>query len=86
LTSWWNLDFPAFRAEIKKVFKKDIPLAERDEWEDWLAEQRADHQRLTADIVRLESELNTCVYALFDLTPEEIQTIEESTKYSYGEV
>jgi hypothetical protein len=31
LTAWWNLDFPAFRAEVKKVFKKDIALAERDE-------------------------------------------------------
>ena len=86
LLAWWNLDFPAFRAEIKKVFKKDIPLAERDEWEDWLMGRRAEHQRITAEIVRLETELNTRVYALFDLTPEEIQTIEESTKYSYGEV
>jgi hypothetical protein len=28
LTAWWNLDFPAFRAEILKVFKRDIPLKE----------------------------------------------------------
>jgi hypothetical protein len=48
--------------------------------------RRAEHQRITAEIVRLETELNAHVYALFDLTPEEIQTIEESTKYSYGEV
>jgi len=86
LTAWWNLDFSAFRAQVKKVFKKDIPLGERDEWEDWLMGRRAEHQRITAEIVRLETELNTRVYALFDLTPEEIQTIEESTKYSYGEV
>jgi len=26
------------------------------------------------------------VYALFDLTPAEIETIEASTKYRYGEV
>ncbi len=81
LTAWWNLDFPAFRAEVKKVFKKDIPLGERDEWERWLMGRRAEHQRITAEIVRLETELNAHVYALFDLTPEEIQTIEESTKY-----
>ena len=86
LTAWWYLDFPAFRAEIKKGFKQDIPLAERDEWEDWLAGRRAEHERLTAEIVRLETDLNDRVYALFDLTPEEIQVIEESTKYRYGEV
>jgi len=86
LTAWWNLDFPAFRAEVKKVFKSDIPLAERDDWEDWLAGRRAEHERLTAEIVRREIDLNARVYDLFDLAPEEIRVIEESTKYRYGEV
>ncbi|MGB3635342.1 MAG: hypothetical protein WA982_14970 [Rubrobacteraceae bacterium] len=86
LTAWWNLDFFEFRAQIKKVFKQDIPLNERDEWEDWLEAQRGKHERYTSEIVRLETELNERVYALFDLTPDEIQVIEESTKYRYGEV
>jgi len=86
LTAWWSLDFPAFRAEIKRVFKKDVPLAERDEWEDWLAGRREEHEWLTAEIVRLETELNARVYDLFDLTSEEVRTIEESTTYRYGEV
>jgi hypothetical protein len=86
LVTWWNLDFPAFRAEVKKVFKKDIQLAERDEWDEWLAERRAKHLQLTAEIVRIETELNARVYALFDLTTEEINIIEEDTKYRYGEV
>jgi hypothetical protein len=86
LTTWWNLDFSAFRAEIKKAFKEDIPLAERDEWEDWLGGRRVEHERLTAEIVRLEMDLNGHVYELFELGPEEIQIIEESTKYRYGEV
>jgi hypothetical protein len=86
LTAWWTLDFSAFRAELLKVFKRDIALKERDDWEAWLAEQRAAHQRHTAEIVRLETELNSRVYTLFDLTPAEITLIEESTKYRYGEV
>lgn len=86
LTAWWNLNFPEFRAQIKKVFKQDIPLSERDEWEDWLEAQRDKHKRYTAEIVRLETGLNERVYALFDLMPDEIQIIEESTKYRYGEV
>ena len=36
--------------------------------------------------MRLETAFNARVYALFDLTPEEINVIEETTKYRYGEV
>lgn len=61
-------------------------MNERDEWEDWLEVRRERHQWRTAEIVRLETELNKRVYELFDLTPDEIQIIEESTKYHYGEV
>lgn len=46
----------------------------------------AGHEQLMAEIVRLETNLNGRVYDLFDLTPAEILTIEESTKYRYGEV
>ena len=86
LMAWWNLDFSTFWAEVKKVFKQDIPLSERDEWEEWLEVRRGQHERLTGEIVRLETELNERVYELFDLTLDEIQVIEESTKYQYGEV
>ena len=33
LTAWWELDFTSFRREVKKIFKRDVPLTERDEWE-----------------------------------------------------
>ncbi len=86
LTAWWDLDFPAFRAELQKAFRCDIPLKDRDDWEEWLAARRAEHRQRTEAIVRMETELNAHVYALFDLTPAEIAIIEESTKYKYGEV
>jgi hypothetical protein len=86
LTAWWELDFAGLRAEVRKVFKQDIPLKDRDEWEVWFDERVAEHRRLTDEIVRLETELNAMVYALFDLTPDEIALIERSTKYRYGEV
>jgi hypothetical protein len=54
---------------------------ERDEWEAWLDRRRAEHTRLSAEIVRLETALT-----LFDLAPDEICNIEESTKYEYGEL
>ncbi|MFN3651307.1 MAG: Eco57I restriction-modification methylase domain-containing protein [Armatimonadota bacterium] len=86
LTAWWTLTFGVFRAEVQKVYKRDIPLAERGDWETWLADSRADHDRLTGKIVALETELNERVYRLFDLTADEIRIIEESTKYPYGGV
>ncbi len=84
LEHWWELDFPALREQVRKAFRQDIPVKERKDWEDWLATQRAAHQQHTADIVQLETDLNAEVYALFDLTPAEIRTVEESTQYAYG--
>ncbi len=86
LAAWWNLDFPAFRAELKKSFKRDIPLAERDEWEEWLAQKQAQYHQRTQTIIHLETDLNRRVYTLFDLSAAEIQLIEASTKYRYGEI
>ena len=86
LTAWWDLDFAGFLAEVRKVFKREIPVRQRDDWEGWLASQRSEHEARTAEIVRLETQLNARVYALFDLTLAEIKLIEESTKYRYGEV
>ena len=86
LTAWWELDLAGFLAEVRKAFKREIPLRQRDDWEGWLASQRSEHEAHTVEIVRLETQLNARVYALFDLTAAEIKLIEESTKYRYGEV
>jgi hypothetical protein len=86
LTAWWELDLPAFRVEIQKVFKRDIPLKDRDNWEEWPQARHAEHRVRTEAVVRMESGLNARVYALFDLTPAEITIIEESTMYRHGEV
>ncbi|RYH00237.1 MAG: type I restriction endonuclease subunit M [Alphaproteobacteria bacterium] len=77
LRDWWTLpDFSAFRAEVKKAFKADIPLAERSEWEDWINRDRAEIARLTSEIVRAEVQIDTIVYDLFELTPDEITLLE----------
>lgn len=86
LTAFWGLEFPVFRAEVQRVFRRDVPLKERDAWDEWLAGARADHERRTTEIVRLETELNARVYALFDLSAEEVRLVEAATKYRYGEV
>lgn len=84
LTSWWELDFAGLRAELQKVFKRDIPLKERDEWEEWFAEQRSQHENLTREIVRLETSLNTSIYAVYGLGKSEVEVVERATKFQYG--
>lgn len=77
LKEWWNLpDFAAFQKEVEKALKAKIPLQERNDWENWITASRAEIHTLTAEIARLEAEINTKVYALFDLTPDEIALLE----------
>ncbi len=86
LTAWWDLDFPGFLAQVRAALKREIPVRQRDDWEEWLTVCRGAHAQRTAAIVRLETQLNRRVYDLFDLAPAEVKIIEESTKYRYGEV
>jgi hypothetical protein len=85
LTAWWELSFKELRDELVKVFKRDIPLRERDDWEALLRERSDDIAKLTSEIVRLETELNAAVYDVFGLNEEERGIIERETKYRYGE-
>jgi type I restriction-modification system DNA methylase subunit len=78
LKNWWQLSFAEFRAEIKKIFKQDIPLAERNDWEQWLNSEGAEIEKLSAQLTKLEKELNDKVYALFGLTATEIKLVEEN--------
>lgn len=87
LYRWWELtDEKALSDEIKRQLGQEIPLRSRGEWRGFLAEQKAEHQRLTDAIIALEVRLNDIVYDAFDLTPEERHLIEQTTKYPYGEV
>ena len=52
----------------------------------FLADINRQHKHRITRIIALATNLNQQVYALFHLTPEEIQFIETSTKYNYGEV
>ena len=79
LKEWWTLpDFAAFQKEVEKVLKAKIPLKERNEWENWITNTRAEIHALTAEIARLEAEINAKVYALFDLTPDDVALLEAS--------
>ena len=83
LLAWHELDFAAFRAEITKVFRTDIPLKQRGEWETYLAENSAEVHKLTKRIKGEEREINNIINEIFDLTPDEIALLEASITGQY---
>lgn len=79
LKEWWMLpDFAAFRSEVKRCLKSDIPLADRSDWEDWIARDKAEIARLSSKINAAERRINELVYELFGLTGEEMALLEAS--------
>ncbi len=83
LEKWWELDFSAFRAEAKRVFRAELPLRERADWESFLADNAAAVRLLTAEIEAAEREIDRVVYRLFDLTEEEVALLEASLEGRY---
>lgn len=87
LYQWWELeDEKAVNDEIRRQFGSEIPLKKRPEWRSFLEDQKAEHYKLTQQIIDLEIRMNDIVYDVFNLTSEERQLIEQTTKYPYGEV
>ncbi|MBM3625907.1 MAG: hypothetical protein FJX16_11430, partial [Alphaproteobacteria bacterium] len=83
LENWHALTFAEFRAAVKQAFRVDIPLKERADWETHLAENGARVLGLTSDIEGAERDIDKIVYALFDLTPDEITLLEASLAGQY---
>ncbi len=76
LKSWWLLDFSDLQKQIKSQFKSTIPIAERNEWQDYFEAEKAKIAILNQEISQLETDLNQEVYSLFALTPQEILLVE----------
>ena len=61
---------------MKKCLKVEIPLKERNDWEDWIAKDKAEIARLSAEIKANEDKIDAIVCELFELTPDEIELLE----------
>lgn len=68
--------FAEFAAEVKKRFKCDLSLAQRNEWDVMLVAARERVEAQEQRICMCEREIDSIVYRLFDLTVEETTVIE----------
>src|SRR5690606_792748 len=76
LKSWFTLDFTKIRNHLKKKFRVDIPVRERDQWSEYFAYNRKIVREKKQTINDLLDELDQTVYALYGLSEEEIKTVE----------
>lgn len=76
--NWPSLTFAELQALLQKRCKAAIPVAERDQWESWFTERKAEAAKLAATIKAAEAEIDAHVYKLFDLTPTEIAAVEDA--------
>ncbi len=81
LSRWWLLaDFKAFQAEATKRFKADIPLKDRNGWEDLFNTERTRIHQLSANLAAIERAIDAVVYALFGLDAAEVSLIERAVQ------
>ncbi len=83
--AWWEITPSQLGAALKTSFKlPSNPLLNprtADEWEPYLAEKRAEVERLTRELADAEAEINARVYRLFDLTPDEISLLQREVEH-----
>lgn len=73
LNKWWNTDFDSFI----KYLKLKLSLQQKDELISLFDKYKNECTGLSSSIENYESEINDVVYALYNLTAEEIQIIEQ---------
>ena len=81
LSHWWLLaDFKAFQCEVAKRFKADIPLKDRNDWEQWFSAERIRIHQLSANSAATERSIDEVVYTLFGLDAAEVALIERTVQ------
>jgi len=68
--------FPDFLSELRKQ-KIVLSLKQQDEWEEYFNDYKRLCNELSAQISSTDKEIDRIVYALYDLTEEEIAIVED---------
>jgi hypothetical protein len=73
--NWYELDWNSFSKELDKM-KLKLSLMQKQTWMNFFKDAKAQILPIQQDIQLLENEIDTLVYALYDLSPDEIDLIE----------
>ena len=84
LRDWWELKFKDFSLEVKARFKKTIPVAERGEWEEYLATQQAEMSALLQRLIACQADLDEAVFDVFVMSPSDRKTIQSVVGSAFG--
>ncbi|QQS49860.1 MAG: N-6 DNA methylase [Bacteroidota bacterium] len=79
LQDWYLLSYSGFIKELAKK-KIKLSLSEEAEWETYFQEESKKALEIKTKIEITDKEIDQMVYKLYDLTPEEIEIIENSIK------
>ena len=74
LQTFDQMDFKGFLAELKKQ-KIKLSLSQQDEWEEYFNGNAAACQTLSQQIAETDQEIETRVFDLYGLTPEEREIV-----------
>ncbi len=75
LAAFYHFNFNTFVAELKKQ-KVTLTLVQQDEWEKYFAAYQTEINQLQNQIDTTDKKINKMVYALYELTEEEIGIVE----------
>jgi hypothetical protein len=82
---WWTLSLNELGQALKTSFQLRTSALKAprtaDRWEPYLAENREAVARLTRRLADPEAELNDRVYALFQLTADEIRLLQREVEH-----
>jgi len=77
LQDWYLLSYTDFIKELEKK-KIKLSLSEEAEWETYFSTEAKKALELKAQITQTDKEIDQMVYALYELTEDEIKIVEES--------
>jgi hypothetical protein len=77
LKKWYDLEFIDLLAELEKAGTK-IPAKKQGEWLALFKAEKAKLKTTQAEIDKTDKEIDELVYALYELTPEEIEIVKKS--------
>jgi len=76
LQNWYEITYTEFLKELEKQ-KIKLSLSQKSEWEDYFLSECKKTQEINDKIKQTDIEIDNMVYKLYELTPEEIEIVEE---------